>query len=155
MAGRLVASGRATRGRPAGATAQDGFTLVELLIAVAILGLGVLTVLGGMMTSITVSDLGRRSAEGQSALRAYAEAVANDTYADCATTYPASGFTVPSGYAATLAVSYWDPSTTTFSTTCPATDAGLQRLRLTVTAADGRGSETVRIAKRRRPAGEP
>lgn len=145
---------RRTAARPGGAD-DGGYTLVELLLAVAVLGLGVLTVVGGMMTSILVSDLGRRSAEGQSAVRAYAEAVANDTYAACATTYPASGFSVPSGYTTTLTVTYWDPSASSFMTTCPATDAGLQRIRLTVSATDGRGSEALSIAKRRRPAGEP
>lgn len=155
MAGRRAARGRATGARAVGAAADDGFTLVEMLLAVAILGLGVLTVVGGMMTSILVSDLGRRSADGQGALRTYAEAVANDTYSNCATTYPAAGFSVPAGYSTTLAVSYWDPSATSFIATCPATDAGLQRVRLTITANDGRGSESVVVAKRRRPAGEP
>ena len=58
---------------------EAGFTLVELLLAIAILGIGVVTVVGGMMTSIHVSDLGRRQAEGQVQLRAYAEAVAGAT----------------------------------------------------------------------------
>jgi prepilin-type N-terminal cleavage/methylation domain-containing protein len=153
MTGPRAWSGRASgrlRGSPDG-----GFTLVELLLAVAILGLGVLTVVGGMMTSILVSDLGRRSADGQGALRAYAEAVANDTYSSCATTYPAAGFSAPTGFTTSLTVSYWVPSSTSFATTCPATDAGLQRIRLTLTATDGRGTESVVVAKRRRPAGEP
>lgn len=153
MAGPRAWSGRAS-GR-LGGSPDGGFTLVELLLAVAILGLGVLTVVGGMMTSIVVSDLGRRSADGQGALRAYAEAVANDTYSDCATTYAAAGFSAPAGFSTSLTVAYWVPSSTSFSATCPATDSGLQRIRLTVTATDGRGSESVLVAKRRRPAGEP
>lgn len=153
MTGPRAWSGR-TSGRSKGSP-DGGYTLVEMLLAVAILGLGVLTVVGGMMTSILVSDLGRRSADGQGALRAYAEAVANDTYSNCASSYPAAGFSAPIGFSTSLTVSYWVPSTTSFSPTCPATDSGLQRIRLTLTATDGRGSESVLVAKRRRPAGEP
>ena len=67
-----------------------GFTLVELLLTVAILGIAVLAVVGAMMTSIQVSDLGRRQAEGQAQLRAYAEAVAAVPYAACTPSYASS-----------------------------------------------------------------
>lgn len=141
--------------RAGGPSGQGGFTLVEMLLAVAILGVGVLTLVGGMMTSIHVSDLERRQADGQAALRAYAEAVANDTYTDCTASYPAAGFTAPAGFTVTQTVAYWQPASASFSGTCPAPDAGLQRITLTVLATDGRAVESVRIAKRQRPAGEP
>lgn len=134
--------------RPAaGDVADAGFSLVETLIAVAILGLGVVTVVGGMMTSITVSDLDRRQAEGQTALRAYAEAVAGDTYAGCASSYPAAAFSLPSGWTAAMTVAYWSTATSTFAAAC-GTDSGLQRVTLTLTATDGRGSESLRLGKR-------
>jgi prepilin-type N-terminal cleavage/methylation domain-containing protein len=137
--------------RPLGrADHQAGFTLVELLLAVAILGIGVLTVVGGMMTSIHVSDIGRRQAEGQTQLRTYAEAVAGATYASCATSYTTS-YVAPSGYTAAMAVAYWD-GTSAFGTSAPAcvvaTDKGLQKVTLTIAATDGRSSESVAIAKR-------
>jgi prepilin-type N-terminal cleavage/methylation domain-containing protein len=124
---------------------EAGFTLVELLLAVAILGVGVLTIVGGMMTSIQVSDLGRRQAEGQTQLRAYAEAVAGATYANCATSYTTS-YSAPSGYTAAMVVAYWD-GTSAFTATC-GTDKGLQRVTLTIATDDGRGSESVAIVKR-------
>jgi prepilin-type N-terminal cleavage/methylation domain-containing protein len=133
---------RAARGVP-----DAGFSLVETLIAVAILGLGVVTVLSGMMTSITISDLDRRQAEGQTALRAYAEAVAGDTYTGCASSYPAAAFSAPSGWTAAMTVAYWSTATSTFAATC-GTDSGLQRVTLTVTATDGRGTESLRLGKR-------
>lgn len=134
--------------RQAAADVPDaGFSLVETLIAVAILGIGVVTVVGGMMTSITVSDLDRRQAEGQTALRAYAEAVAGDTYTGCATSYPADAFSAPSGWTAAMTVAYWSTATSTFSATC-GTDSGLQRVTLTVAATDGRGTESLRLGKR-------
>lgn len=124
-----------------------GFTLVEMLVAVAILGIGVLTVVSGMATSIKVSDMGRRNAEAQGLLRSYAEAVAGDAYAGCATSYPAGGFTTPSGWTTTMTVAYWTASTSTFASTC-GTDSGLQRVTLTVTSDDGRAAATVRLGKR-------
>lgn len=126
---------------------DGGFTLVEMLAAVAILGIGVLSVVSGMATSIKVSDMGRRNAEAQGMLRAYAEAVAGDTYADCATSYPAGGFSPPSGWSTTMTVTYWKTSTNTFGTTC-GTDSGLQRVTLTVTSDDGRAEASVRLGKR-------
>lgn len=126
---------------------EAGFSLVETLIAVAILGIGVVAVVGGMMTSITVSDLDRRQAEGQTALRAYAEAVAGDTYTDCASSYPAAAFSAPTGWTAAMTVTYWSTGTSTFGAAC-GTDSGLQRVTLTMTATDGRGTESLRVGKR-------
>jgi prepilin-type N-terminal cleavage/methylation domain-containing protein len=130
-----------------GPVSDAGFSLVETLIAVAILGLGVVTVVGGMMTSITIGDLERRQAEGQTALRAYAEAVDGDTYTGCATSYPAAAFSAPTGWTAAITVAYWSTATSTFTSTC-GTDSGLQRITLTVSGTDGRGSESLRLGKR-------
>lgn len=129
-----------------GAASQAGFTLVELLLTIAILGVGVLVIVGGMMTSIQVSDLGRRQADGQTQLRAYAETVAGAAYANCATSYATPSYSPPAGYTAAMAVAYWD-GTSAFTATC-GTDRGLQRVTLTITATDGRGLESVAIAKR-------
>ena len=94
-----MSAGRATRGRAP--RDEHGFTLVEMLLAVAILGLGVVTVLGGMMTSITSADVDRSAAVAAGAVRAYAEAVAGDAYSTSATTYPAAGFTAQGGVTTT------------------------------------------------------
>lgn len=131
---------------------EEGSTLVDTLVGVAILGIGVTAVVAGMATSITVSDLGRASAEAQIAVRSYGEQVAAATYTDCASSY-ATGFTPPSGYSATQVVAYWDASTSTFGGNC-GTDSGLQRITLTISSSDGRVSEVQPVAKRRRPAGE-
>ena len=131
---------------------EAGFTLVDTIVGVAILGIGVTTVVGGMATSITVSARGRAAAEAQIAVRSYAELLAAATYVDCATSY-STPFTAPGGYTATQAVSYWDSATSTFGAVC-GTDSGLQRITLTVASDDGRASEVQPVAKRRRPAGE-
>ncbi len=137
---------RAARSRRPGTEA--GFTLVEVLVAVAILGIGVVSVVGAMMTSVTVGDLSRRQADGQTAVRAWAEALAGDPYTACASSYPATGFAVPSGWTGSMTVSYWSAASTSFVATC-GTDSGLQRLTLTLTADDGRDTETLRLAKRK------
>ena len=141
------------RGSASAASTRDaGFTLVDTIVGVAILGIGVTTVVGGMATSITVSARGRAAAEAQIAVRSYAEQVAAATYVDCTTSYSTS-FTAPGGYTATQVVAYWDSATSTFAATC-GTDSGLQRVTLTVASSDGRASEVQPVAKRRRPAGE-
>jgi prepilin-type N-terminal cleavage/methylation domain-containing protein len=127
-----------------------GLTLVEVLLAVAILGIGVTAIVGGMMTSIKSSDMERRAADGQTAMRAYAEAVAGATYAACASSYTATGFTAPAGFSASMTVTYWNASTSSFGSSCTVpTDSGLQKVALTVAATDGRATETLTIAKRK------
>ncbi len=120
-----------------------GLTLVEVLLAVSIMGVGMVVVIGGMMTSIQVSDAGRRSADGQGVLRAYAEAVGASTYTACATAYAAPGFSA-AGWSATQVVSYWNGSA--FAATC-GTDPGLQRVAISLTSGEGT-VETLAITKR-------
>lgn len=125
-----------------------GFTLVEVLLAVAILGIGVLVIVGGMMTSIKVSDQGRRSAEALNYIRAYAESVAGETYKTCATSTDYASYTPPAAYSRSLVVSNWDAATKTFPGSCPAfPDSGLQRITLTITAPDST-TEVLTVAKR-------
>jgi prepilin-type N-terminal cleavage/methylation domain-containing protein len=129
---------------------EAGLTMVEVLMAVAILGIGVVAIVGGMMTSIKSSDLERRAADAQTTVRAYAEAVAGATYAACASSYTATGFTAPTGFTASMTVSYWNSTTSSFGSTCTVpTDSGLQKVALTVTASDGRATEKLSIAKRK------
>ncbi len=124
---------------------DSGLTLVEVLLAVSILGVGVLVLVGGMMTSIKVSGQGRVAAEGQAGLRAYAESVSSAAYVDCAGSYASPGFTPPSGWVASApAVTYWNGSS--FANGC-GPDLGLQRVALTLTASDG-SVESLTIAKR-------
>jgi type II secretory pathway pseudopilin PulG len=124
-------------------------TLVEVLLAIAILGVSVLVIVGGMMTSIKVSAQGRTGSEVQIQMRAYAEAISAVAYADCATTYTATGYTPPTGYSVAVAVSYWTVAgaSGSFGGTC-GTDSGIQRLTLTVIGPDST-QETLKIVKRR------
>lgn len=136
-----------------GSATQAGSTLVEVLVAVVILGTAFAAILGGMSTSSIASDIHRKQATAETVLRSLAEWVKAQPYRDCATTYSTSGFTVPAGYGATITgVSYWsgDPSAsdTDFSPSC-GSDHGLQRVSLRVVSPNERASETVEILKRR------
>ncbi|GAA1770897.1 type II secretion system protein [Luedemannella helvata] len=131
-----------------------GDTLIELLITVIIMGIAVAVLIGGIATSIRITDIHRKQAVAGAAVRDLAEAIesrvaASPTgYVDCAgpDAYRAS-YTPPAGYAHTLAVTYWDGSA--FTSTCGGTDRALQRLRLTVSSQDGRASESLDLVIRR------
>ena len=140
-----------------------GETLLELLVAVVILGIAVVAIVGGLASSILISDVHRRQAQTGVIVRDYAEALqaavaaSQGNYGDCQLGTPnygpaspgiaATGFTVPSGYTATASVQYWDGSA--FGS-CPAGgDTGLQRVSLTVTSANGRARQSLVVLLRK------
>ena len=117
------------------AAGDAGETLVELLVAVVILGLAFVAILGGILVSVETSTLHRRQAQSQIALRAWAEQIAGGAYSDCATTagFGAPTATLPSGFTAAVgAVQYWNG--TAFVASC-AGDTGIQRVTLRMTVA--------------------
>ncbi|GIV00032.1 MAG: hypothetical protein KatS3mg014_1647 [Actinomycetota bacterium] len=65
---------------------DDGFSLVEILLTIAIVGIAFAAILGGMVTSIVVSDLHRKQAVADALVRSAAEAVKDHAvaYVDCA-----------------------------------------------------------------------
>jgi len=114
-----------------------GETLVELVVAVAILGIAAVAILGGLMVSIQSSVMHRNDASGGAYVRSFAEAIQtgvdNNGYKACANAQ--SGYALvsvpdlPSGYTKTVtAVSSWNGSTWG-----PCAVDGVQRLDLTVT----------------------
>ncbi len=150
-----------TRRRPE--LSEAGFSLPELVLAVAIIGIAFLTIMGGVFTAVVGSDIHRKQATGETVLRSFAEAVKATEYVNCAT--PAAYevvYTAPEGYSAEVAgrqpadprVEYWDAGTGEFvdSASCPSpeADAGLQRLSLKVTSTDRRAVvESLQVLKRR------
>jgi type II secretory pathway pseudopilin PulG len=129
---------------------EAGVTLVETLVAVAIIGLAFTAIVGGMRTSIMASDINRKQAGATTYLRSYAEAVNGDAYVNCAATYAGAGFVLPgaSGFTKDApVVAYWSSVTSTFNVGCGA-DSGIQRVTLGIRSADGRVAETLQIVKR-------
>lgn len=115
-----------------------GETLIELVVAVAILGIAGVAILGGLMMSIRTSVTHRNDASGGAYVRSFAEAIqANvDTngYKTCANA--ASGYAsipvpdLPTGYTPSVtAVQSWNGSAWV---ACDLNPNGIQRLDLTV-----------------------
>ena len=145
---------------PSGWSDDRGESLIEILVAVLILGLTVAAVMGGLLTSVKVSDLHRKQATAGADVRSYAESVTRAVaspggYKTCAVPsdyLPVAGtdankvhFTASTGFEPTVTkVEYWSdsgPGTTwAWSSTC-APDWGLQRVTLQVQSDDERATE--------------
>lgn len=132
---------------PARLRDDTGLTLVETLIAVAIMGLAFAALLGGLSTSILGSDLHRGHAEGETVIRRLAEDIKAAGFDPCPAAYPVSeaGFTVD------VAVAYWTGSG--FSPTCLADPDAPQKVTLSVTRVDAQviraNTETLELIKRK------
>jgi type II secretory pathway pseudopilin PulG len=143
-------SWRARRGRD---DRDRGETLLELIIAIAILGVCVVAIGSGIAMSITISVLHRNQATAQDALHNYAETLQGSYVACTGSTVPGYGQSldrhtprfVPSNWPApTAVVEYWLPGSAAFSTTCPpGGDTGLQQVALTQADATGKVSESL------------
>ena len=114
-----------------------GETLIELVVAVAILGLAAVAILGGVMMSIRTSVMHRNDASGGAYVRSFAEAIQTDVdaygYKTCLNAQ--SGYAsvavpdLPTGYTkSVLTVQSWNGSSWGGCTV-----DGIQRLDLRVT----------------------
>jgi Tfp pilus assembly protein PilV len=141
---------------------DSGETLLELLIAITIIGLGVTAILGAVMIAVSASTLDQRQVQAQARLKSWAEKLSAAPYVDCATTASYSSYAafatqtpptqtppaqtpptpaLPSGFTASyVAVQSWNG--TGFVDTMPSctagaagTDRGVQRVQLRITAA--------------------
>jgi type II secretory pathway pseudopilin PulG len=147
---------------------EIGFSLAELLVTIVIVGVTFTALLGGLMTSTSVSSLHRKQAAADAVARSAAEwvkdSVANP-YVACATngSYSFSSLPVPSGYTVSIpvgGVENWNPAPVAgvpvtvpyspqFQTSQPGcNDHGLQRITIVVTTSDSRLSQTVQVLKR-------
>jgi Flp pilus assembly protein TadG len=117
------------------------------------MGITVVAVIGGLATSIKMSDVHRKQASAGSAVRAWAEAVENyatTQYIGCAAAnaYRPSvvGYSsLPTGYTTNqTAATSWNGS----SWGSCATDNGYQRIILTVTSPDGGVTERLGVVLR-------
>ncbi|OIJ25907.1 type IV pilus modification PilV family protein [Nocardioides luteus] len=136
-----------------------GETLVEVLVAVSILGIAGVAVVTGLQMSITSSDIHRKQTTGGAYARSYAESIqdyvaaAADRYVPCAgaNAYsPATvGFTVPAGYTAEQALAKRVPPDGGAAGACSGNDTGVQQIEITLSASDGRAAERLTVLLRR------
>lgn len=140
------------------ARSDIGATLVETLVALAILGIAGVAILAGLQLSVTASDIHRKQTSDGANVRSFAEKIeqhlnTTDNYVKCAganvyrdaIAYTLPGHDVQQAAAEPL---NGDGSVATGGT-CPTRDQGVQRLRLTVSSADGRSAETLTLVVRR------
>lgn len=133
---------------------EAGTTLIELLVAVAIMGIAFVTIIGGMGMAIIGAGTQERKATTSVVLRTAAETI---TYQACKTvdTYDSTSLPVPPpGFAVSVTrVSQWvDDDTNPFpASTSPCTDTGLQLIELTVTSTStGQpATEKLQVVKRK------
>jgi type II secretory pathway pseudopilin PulG len=131
------------------ATRDRGESLLELIVAVTIMGIAVVAIVGSLGTAVLMSDIHRKQATAGASARDYAEAVetavATTGYVACASSYP-TGFSAPTGYVASGSMAYWNG--TGWQATCT-TDTGVQQFTAQVASGDGRAVESVVVVLRR------
>jgi hypothetical protein len=134
---------------------DTGETLLELIIAVAIMGVTVVAIVGGIATTLLMSDVHRKQATAGSYVRSYAEAVGTyvavpgnfNPTTSASTLQTAVGFAAPTGFDATVLapVRCWTGSA--FGT-CLASST-VQQVTLTVASTDSRASESLVLVVRK------
>ena len=151
-----------TRARPS--ANDEGETLLELMIAVAIMGIVVVAIVGGIATSIMMSDIHRKQATAGAYVRNYGETVvayvaagtpaskANFAGSSSSPDYSPStvGFTAPAGgfVASVSSVWCWDDGSKKFISSCAAASA-VQQVTLNIASSDSRASETLLVIVRK------
>lgn len=154
---------------------DQGETLVEILVAIAVLGTAGIAVLGSVMLGIKISDIHRKTTGAAAVARNYVEAIENyiantpgatgvsGGYAPCAaanyySSKVASSVSLPASWNGTItesravAVAATGSATTgcvTSPATDPAYDGGVQQITLTATSNDGHGSESLTVILRK------
>jgi type II secretory pathway pseudopilin PulG len=134
---------------------DDGETLIELVLAMAIMGIAVVAIVAGIATSILMSDIHRKQATAGAYVRNYAESV--ESYiaagffdATASPNYGSStvGFTAPNGFSASVtSLRCWNDGINQFSS-CPASGA-VQLVTLNIASWDSRVSETLTLIVRK------
>ena len=105
---------------------ESGVTLLETLVALAILGLVAVAFLSGLTTAARATIIADEQATAESIARSQMEYAKSYTYDSEATTYPTVD--TPEGYAVSVEVS-----------SIPSTDADIQKITVTV----NRGSKLI------------
>lgn len=140
----------------AAARDERGESLVEIMVAVVILGIAAVAMLSGLWMSVKASNQNRNEATGGAYVRSFAEAIQNHIdssgYASCgaalATYQGVAVPDLPGSYTKAVAnVQSWNGSAW-----AACTADGIQRVQLTVTSdgdATHRVSETLTVILRR------
>ena len=133
---------------------ERGESLLELVVAIALMGVAIVAVMSALTTTVLLSDKQRKQATAAVVVRDYSEAlqqyVAAGHYVGCALSYSVPGFVAPEGFAAKVvagSVQYWSIGLAWLPLCL--IDTGLQRVRVSVASSDGRASEYLYVVLRR------
>lgn len=134
------------RGRGHG---DDGVTLIEVLVAAAILGTVVLGLVTGIMTAVKASDLHRREARTEVAMRQYIESLEAQPYVACAVANFAPQ-TIDTYELSVVAKDSWiaNSNPVAFQSGCAVSDTGAYRLTINLVDPTGKAPQTVNVVLR-------
>jgi Tfp pilus assembly protein PilV len=132
---------------------DEGETLLEVVISIAIMGIAFVGLLGAMLTAASMSGLHRRQADAQVLLVSAVEQLKSASYVSCA---DSTSYSPPAGVTET--VEYWNGID--FGPTCFEVDASVppeqqvpfyatQRITVVVSGGEPQASLTETILKRR------
>lgn len=139
---------------------EQGETLLELVVAIVILGVCVVAIGSGIAMSVEISNIHRKQAIAQEYLHNYAETLQDGSHYTACPAAPnyAAGLPVPPDGGPWLgfsqkAIAYWSPGAAgsgsgSFVSSCPTPDSGLQEVTLELKSKDGLVDETLVFAVR-------
>ena len=130
---------------------DQGETLVELIVAIAILGICIVAIGSGIGVSFAISALHARQSTASAFLHNYAESLQRGSYQACTGGTPnyVAGFAAPANFnPPSQVVTYWHTDSRSFTSSCPTPDAGAQQVNLTLTSVDGRTTESLLVTIR-------
>lgn len=111
---------------------EAGFTLVEELVTVAVIGLGLVI----LVSMITTGAIGARKVNdlvvAESLARSQIELIKDAAYQANPETSPYPAVTAPAGYTVAVSMEYWNDSSSSFTSSVH--NDGLQKITVTVTS---------------------
>ena len=145
----------ARRGSPATSRGQSGYTLIEVLIAVFLVGTVVAALAAGMLTMMSATRSTTEQQRLEAAVLSYTELLRSQAYVDCAGTGTYPTFDDGNGITGRVdAVRYWAVASggawgaEPFATNC-ATDLGRQLVDVVVQLGAGGPDTTAQVVLRR------
>jgi prepilin-type N-terminal cleavage/methylation domain-containing protein len=129
---------------------ERGETLLEVMVAVTVLGVAAVAIGSGMALNAKVSDIHRKQATAGAYVRDYAETiestVAGGGYVSGTGAYAA--YSPGTGYSASASKQCWTTGSA-WATCTAANDIGVQQLTLRVSSTDGRANEKLVLVVRK------